>query len=109
MSETQEVVTLQWLTVGLLKENEWYVVQVQPTGAITVPIFETKATSIKLTQDILGGEFESEIVWWVQVKQLLTTDPNSGARIYNEASPMSEVRRFVWRRPISTPTPTPAP
>jgi LysM repeat protein len=105
ISETQDVVTLQWLTVGLLKPNEWYVVQVQPSGAITVPIFETKATSLKLTQAILGGQLEGEIVWWVQVKQLLATDPNTGTRIYNDASPISEVRRFAWRRPAFTPTP----
>lgn len=46
--------TLAWLSIGLLKENEWYVVQVQPSGAITVPVFETKATSIKLTRSIFG-------------------------------------------------------
>ncbi|MCL4504931.1 MAG: hypothetical protein M1434_09285 [Chloroflexi bacterium] len=53
ISQTEEVVTLQWLSVGLLKDNEWYVVQIQPSGAITVPIFETKATSIKITRAIL--------------------------------------------------------
>lgn len=109
ISETQEVVTLQWLTVGLLKPNEWYVIQVQPSKAITVPIFETKATSLKLTQEILGASTEDEITWWVQVKQLLATDPNTGARIYNDASQPSTPRRFMWRKPLATPTATPAP
>lgn len=107
ISETQEIVTLQWLTVGLLKPDEWYVVQVQPSGAITVPVFETKATSLKLTQDILGDQLEREIAWWVQVKRS-STDA-AGARAYADLSQPSPVRRFVWRRPIDTPTPTPVP
>jgi LysM repeat protein len=105
ISETQEVVTLQWLTVGLLQPDEWYVVQVQPTGAITVPLFETKATSLKLTQDILGGQVEREIAWWVQVRK---RDPATPAGVYVDRSPPSAVRNFIWRRPLSPATPTPA-
>jgi LysM repeat protein len=100
ISEAQRVVTLQWLTVGLLGPEEWYVVQVQPTGAVTVPIFETKATSLKLTQDILGERTEGEIVWWVQVKRLMGVDPLTGQRIYAELSPPSVARSFIWRRPL---------
>ncbi len=108
ISGTQEIVTLQWLTVGLLQENEWYVVQVQPSGAITVPIFETKATSLKLTQDILGDREEREVVWWVQVKRFLGVEPGTGQRMYVEISPPSAARAFVWRKqPVGTPTPGP--
>ncbi|MCS6848477.1 MAG: LysM peptidoglycan-binding domain-containing protein [Anaerolineae bacterium] len=108
ISGTQEIVTLQWLTVGLLQENEWYVVQVQPSGAITVPIFETKATSLKLTQDILGDWEEREIAWWVQVKRFVGIEPGTGQRVYVEVSPPSAARAFVWRRrPASTATPSP--
>ncbi|BCX05757.1 MAG: hypothetical protein KatS3mg053_3695 [Candidatus Roseilinea sp.] len=108
ISGTQEIVTLQWLTVGLLQENEWYVVQVQPSGAITVPIFETKATSLKLTQDILGDWEEREIAWWVQVKRFVGVEPGTGQRIYVEISPPSAARVFVWRRqPASAATPSP--
>lgn len=109
ISETETVVTLQWLSAGLLKEDEWYVVQVQPTGAITVPIFETKATSIKLTRDILGEYFEREVAWWVQVKQFLGINPQTGERAYNTLSAPSVVHRFMWSRPqvFATPTPTP--
>ncbi len=99
ISAAQRVVTLQWLTVGLLGPEEWYVVQVQPTGAVTVPIFETKATSLRLTQDILGERTEGEIVWWVQVKRLMGVDPLTSQRIYAELSPPSVARSFVWRRP----------
>lgn len=109
ISQTQETVTLQWLTVGLLKPDEWYVVQVQPSSAITVPLFQTKATSLKLTQDILGDQNERAITWWVQVRRAVGPDPNTGAPLYTELSPPSAVRRFVWRKPLSTATPAPSP
>ncbi len=105
ISESQRTVTLQWLTVGLLGPEEWYVVQVQPNGAITVPIFETKATSLKLSQDILGERTENQVVWWVQVKRLMGVDPLTNQRVYAELSPPSVARSFAWRRPLpETPT-----
>lgn len=107
ITESVESVTLAWLSVGLLKENEWYVVQVQPAGAITVPVFETKATSIRLTRAIFDGYDERSFAWWVQVKQLVAVDPRTNARVYNDLSPASAVRRFTWRRPAGTPTPMP--
>lgn len=104
ISATQEFVTLQWLTVGLLQPDEWYVVQVQPSNAITVPIFETKATSLKVTQALLGDDNTSTINWWVQVKRFVRVDPTTGQRVYIELSPPSAVRSFVWsKRPDATP------
>ncbi|MCS7054887.1 MAG: LysM peptidoglycan-binding domain-containing protein [Thermoflexales bacterium] len=106
ISDAQTTVTLQWLTVGMLQQNEWYVVQVQPAGALTVPIFETKATSLKLTQDILGDRDEREIAWWVQVKRFIGVEPGTNRRMYIDLSPPSVPRRFVWRKP-TTATATP--
>jgi LysM repeat protein len=108
ISETEEVVTLQWLSVGVLQDDQWYVVQVQPSGAITVPVFEVKATSLKLTRSIFDGQTERSFAWWVQVKQLVNVNTQTGERVYNVLSDPSEVRRFTWRRPIQTPTPTPS-
>lgn len=105
-SATDTLVTLQWLTVGLLKPDEWYVVQVQPSKAITVPIYETKATSLRLTQDVLGGSTEDTVTWFVQVRRRAGNDA-LGNPIYVDVSPGSEVRRFTWSKPASTPTPTP--
>ncbi len=104
--EADTLVTLQWLTVGLLKQDEWYVVQVQPSKAITVPLYQTKATSLKLTQDLLAGNTEDSVTWFVQVKRRAGNDAN-GNPTYEDVSPPSEVRTFTWRKPISTPTPTP--
>jgi LysM repeat protein len=92
-----EAVTLEWLTAGTLRPNEWYVVQVQASGAITVPIFETKATSLRVTADLLGGQNEQTFVWWVQVRRKLDT-MTDGTPVYNPLSPPSQARRFTWRR-----------
>jgi len=98
IGEDRRVVTLQWLTVGLLRPDEWYVVQVQPTGAMSVPIFETKATSLKITSDILGERKAGEVIWWVQVRRLMGIDPLTGQRIYVDLSPPSAARALTWRR-----------
>ncbi|MCW1970115.1 MAG: LysM peptidoglycan-binding domain-containing protein, partial [Anaerolineae bacterium] len=97
ITSSQSTITLEWLTVGLLRPDEWYVVQVQPSNAITVPIFETKSSSIKLTEALLNNQPERQFTWWVQVKRLKEVRPN-GERIYDDISPPSEVKQFVWRR-----------
>ncbi len=98
--------SLEWLSVGALKANEWYVVQIQPAGAITVPIFETKETSIRLSGDLIAGETERSMSWWVQVRQKVGTMA-SGQPVYNDLSPVSNVRRFTLIRPRPTSTPLP--
>jgi LysM repeat protein len=105
---TDPVITLEWLSVGILRSNEWYVVQIQPSGALTVPVFETKSTSIRLTANLLGGEPERTFAWWVQVRQK-AGEMSDGAPIYNDVGPASGVRRFTWQRPIPTSTPPPTP
>lgn len=97
ITTTQAAITLEWLTVGLLRPDEWYVVQVQPSNAITVPIFETKASSIKLTEALLNNQPERQFTWWVQVKRLKEVKAN-GERVYEEISPPSDVKQFVWRK-----------
>lgn len=94
-----DAVTLEWLTTGTLRPNEWYVVQIQAAGAITVPIFETKATSLRIAPDLLGGQSERSFVWWVQVRRKLDV-MSDGTPVYNPLSPSSEARRFTWRRDI---------
>ena len=98
--------SLEWMSVGALKANEWYVVQIQPAGAITVPIFETKDTSIRLSGDLIAGESERSMAWWVQVRQKVGTMA-SGQPVYNDLSPVSNVRRFTLIRPPPTSTPLP--
>ena len=107
LTDTQATVKLQWLSAGLLKENEYYVVQVQATGAITAPVWETKATSLDIAQDLVGSATEQTFTWFVSVKQKLATDPKTNAPIYNDLSPISQQRQFTWYRSQGTATPAP--
>ena len=106
-TETQQVITLQWLSVGLLRDNEYYVIEIQPQGDTTVPIYESKATSLKLAQELVGNQTERSFRWFVSVKQKLATDPKTNQPIYNDLGPQSLAWRFVWRKPAGTATPTP--
>lgn len=102
----QTTITLQWLAVGLLQPNEWYVVQVQPEDGDRALLFETKATSLKLNRDILGEQPERTLVWWVQVKRRLSSEIVNPEQRYTPLSPPSAARRFTWRQPLAA-TPTP--
>jgi hypothetical protein len=97
ITRAQEVVTLEWLSVGTLQPNEWYIVQIQPSGSFTVPIFETKSSSLKITSAILNNQPERMITWWVQVKRLIEVKP-TGERVYVDISPPSEIRQFLWKQ-----------
>lgn len=105
VDEAQSAVTLQWLAVGLLQPNEWYVVQVQPEDSDTALLFETKATSLKLSRDVLGDRPERTLVWWVQVKRRLSAEIVNPSQRYVPLSPPSAARRFTWQQPAVTPTP----
>ena len=97
ITNTDDALTLQWLTVGLLGDSEWYVVTVQPDGQPLVPLYETKATSLKLSAALLGEFQQRKVTWWVQVKRLIATSPN-GSRNYEDRSTPSTPRTFTWQR-----------
>ena len=107
LTDTQTTLKLQWLSAGLLKENEYYVVQVQATGAVTAPVWETKATSLDIAQDLVGSATEQGFTWFVSVKQKIATDPKTNAPIYNDLSPISQQRQFMWRRSQGAATTSP--
>ncbi len=101
----QPFVTLRWSAVGFLQPDEWYVVQVQPSGASQVPLFQTKATSLKLTTDLLEGLPEREITWWVQVRRRKQGADVADVSTFTPLSPPSTAHRFTWRQSLTTPTP----
>lgn len=98
---------LEWLSVGLLRPNEVYVVQIQPAGAFTVPVFETRGTSLRISSDLLEGQPERAIAWWVQVRQRI--GEQNGAPIYREAGLPSTARRFIWTQSKAAVAATPTP
>jgi LysM repeat protein len=97
---------LEWLSVGILQPNEIYVVQIQPAGAITVPIFETRGTFLRIDDSLMGDQVELAFAWWVQVRQRI--GDQNGIPIYRDVGPPSSARRFIWRRISLTPTAAPS-
>lgn len=98
---------LEWLSIGVLQPNEFYVVQIQPAGAITVPLFETRSTFLRIDDSLLADQPERAFAWWVQVK--LRIGEQNGVPIYRDAGPPSPARRFLWRRAAPVPSATPTP
>lgn len=92
---------LTWTSVGLLAENEWYVVTLTiggddgleaPFTKPRVPPYWTKGTSWRLPAEYrLPGPAATEFAWQVQV---LTGSPE---RPEGPASPPSMTRHFTWR------------
>lgn len=95
---SSEAVLLRWVSVDLLKPNEWYVVLLYPQtpSARQFPSVWTKATSHRIELEYAPAEGESaEYSWQVSVVRVL--DGESGSYSLEPASPSSELRRFTWQ------------
>ena len=95
-----EVIVLNWASVGILDEEQWYVVHLRRV-ATSLPHpqpFWTKATSWRLPADILaeGSGASQQFRWWVTVMQQTGVDED-GIWTGEKASPQSDTRVFFWR------------
>jgi LysM repeat protein len=87
---------LNWLSVGILAENEWYLIMVWRTEAgadqDSVAKVWTKATSYRLPADLYPkGQVACELYWQVKVASQASEDTMV------TLSPPSEIYRFCWR------------
>jgi hypothetical protein len=99
-------VTLQWASVGALRDNERY--------QVTVEVI-TGGTGRKLTQPVTDTKFvvpvtfrpqiNSILRWWVVVVRQTGTD-DQGNPIWSTAGAASPMRDFSWSGagPVATPT-----
>jgi LysM repeat protein len=100
-----EPVFLQWASVSVLQDNEWYELSLMlPTGVVSDTIL-THATAWRVPIDMLqaAGEDGRRFGWRVRVVREVEEDTYAGA------GASSEVRFFLWRRPTPTPAPTTTP
>lgn len=98
LSGLQDGITMQWQNLGTLRQDEWYVVSVQPTDGVNPLVYETKLPTLRITDAaILENATERTFIWVVQVKRVTATRV-SGERVYENISPPSEPRRVTWRR-----------
>jgi LysM repeat protein len=107
---TEVPLMLQWASVSMLPEDEWYEVTLFYAEDV-LHQFRTRTTVWRVPFDLLmpAGEGKLEFRWQVRVVREGRDVHNE--LIYERASDAGEVRTFTWIRPTSTPTPvlTPTP
>jgi LysM repeat protein len=100
--EAEEPVLLNWLSVGLLPEDEWYSVAIRYVTGDQVAEREildfTKATSYRVPEEMRPPlEAESHLFeWQVSVVRLVETDVEGSTDIV-PISEQSRTRSFYWR------------
>ena len=102
-------VTLQWASVGTLRENEAYAVSVMD---VTAGAGDTLVDYVTDTKYILSAALRPAdnvphvFRWWVTVARQVGTD-ESGNPIWETAGTASTPRVFTWSGTASAATPTP--
>jgi len=105
--EGNEPILLQWASVSVLRDDEWYEVSVsQPAGGQISATVYTRATAWHVPTDLRSASNTDplELRWQVQVVQ--EARGREDEQIYKEAGAPSEARAFTWVVPTPTPTPT---
>ena len=106
-----EPILLQWASVSILRQNEYYLVQVEHLDSGTPPAtFLTRATGWHVSLDLFPkpGDTRRTFAWQVRVVRETGTHAD-GTPILSDAGPTSAARTFRWliANPTSTPTPGP--
>jgi LysM repeat protein len=100
-------VALQWMSIAVLQEGEWYEATLFFPDGTTVHKFQTRTTVWRVPFDLLmkaDGEVP-EFQWQVMVAREVRDE--GGELTYEKASLVSETRVFEWVKPTPTPTPSP--
>ncbi|MFM8319620.1 MAG: LysM peptidoglycan-binding domain-containing protein [Chloroflexota bacterium] len=103
------VITLQWASVGALRENESYAVSIEDLtgGEGRRKVSYVNDTKFIVPQDLLPNDNTPHVIrWWVTTVRQIGTD-NDGNPIWESAGAMGAPRVFTWITTgvISTPTP----
>jgi LysM repeat protein len=106
-----EPILLQWASVSILRQNEYYFVQLEQLNSGTPPAtFLTRATGWHVSVDLFPkpGDTRRTFAWQVRVVRETGTHAD-GTPILSDAGPASATRTFSWliANPTSTPTPGP--
>lgn len=96
----ETVILLTWASVGILGEEEWYVVQLEwlGTSAEQPPWVWTKATSWRVPTDLfLEGSAQPQRFRWQVVILRQTGVAEDGTWLGERQSPISQARTFGWQ------------
>ncbi len=102
-----DVITLQWASVGVLRENEVYMVIIED---ITAGEGERIVDYVVDTKYIVPEELRPTsgqphlFRWWVGTARQSGTDED-GLPVYEEAGALSAPRGFIWTGAAGTPAP----
>jgi LysM repeat protein len=100
-------VVLQWASVGILEDREWYLVRLSRVGSTSfLEWHTTRTTSWRVPIEVLStaGSGAMEFRWTVQVVE--ARPGQTGLDAFVEAGAASEERVFGWQGPAETPVPT---
>jgi len=99
------VISLQWASVGILQEYEWYEIRVARPGADPI-VQQTRSTAFRVPAELypVSGSVAGDFRWHVRVVRETWT-----AGVYEQASEPARVRTFSWVEALPTPTPSPEP
>ncbi len=89
---------LRWAAVGLLDQDEWYVVRLWPAdpGLPGPPAYWTKGTSWRVGSEWRPSEMTRGRRYFWQVTVVRARGEGASRRVVEVTSPLSEVRSFVW-------------
>ena len=93
------VILLNWLSVAILDEDEWYVVRLRRMGTTGTqpPLVWTKATSWRVPADLyLEGQTEPQRFRWQVSIMRQTGVAEDGTWLGENQSPSSKTRTFAW-------------
>ena len=94
------VIIMNWASVGILGEDEWYTVRVRRTGQVAqfLPVVWTKVTSWQLPAELyIEGLTEPQHFHWQVNVMRHTGIDEDGDWIGEQISPAGEVRTFTWK------------
>jgi LysM repeat protein len=92
---------LRWAAVGLLDQDEWYVVRLWPAdpGLPSPPVYWTKGTSWRVGSEWRPSEITRGRRYLWQVAVIRAQGEGAHRRVIEATSPLSEIRSFTWGGP----------
>lgn len=90
------VVLLSWTSVGILPDDQAYLVEVETPARSSPVIFLTQGTSWRLPADMRPAGRRRGLTWHVTVVKTLGSSSETPLE-WKPLSPPSEARHFVWR------------
>ncbi len=90
------VVLLTWTSVGILRDNQAYLVELETPARIAPVTYTTQGTSWRLPSDLWPTGRRRTLTWRVTVVQQ-TSPTSSGPAAWEPLSPPTETRHFEWR------------